>query len=575
MYSEEADNALADEETGLIMRSARRSETVHSPRNKSRLSSPRRAKKEQQQQGPSGRRFSSGSVKEWMQRLRADFGDKILIWICVSQHLAKGLVLYYMLSTMDYLLRSYWVSGPRLQILTGVVFMPWVMKPIFGVLSDMCPIFGYHKQPYILVSAILGIAAFVLLCANPVTDAKGEYLPLAQRRLSLPSVVLAMFVCTVFVTVQNLLTEARYGPHAPFFPCLVPAALFIPLIFFNFLGERKVGREEVSETYAALRRQGYAELVMLACLMLACTTVTNGVGFQEGRVVAAAYTGFVSTLVLVVLFGITLTPVIAKFTVFSIIQASLAVSIEGGAFYFFTDTAEQFPGGPNFSPVYYTTVLGVVSNAFSIFGVLIYWHYMRRWTFRNLLILANALHITVALLQTFVFLRWNLAVGISDKVFVLGGTSMLEVTRQWMWMPTLILTSKLCPQGMESTMFALLAGCASAGYTMAKYIGAFVLHELNVRPVGAVNEGHQFDNLWKAAVLSASCPLLTLFLLPFCIPNARQTAHLPTGNSVVEGSLWRRLRGCNDDHSESEALHSGDSSETDSTTGASDGARGS
>ncbi|KAF4694937.1 hypothetical protein FOZ60_006457 [Perkinsus olseni] len=537
MYSEEADNALADEEIGLIMRSARRSETVHSPRNKSRLSSPRRAKKEQQQQGPSGRRFGSGSVKEWMQRLRADFGDKILIWICVSQHLAKGLVLYYMLSTMDYLLRSYWVSGPRLQILTGVVFMPWVMKPIFGVLSDMCPIFGYHKQPYILLSAILGIAAFVLLCANPVTDAKGEYLPLAQRRLSLPSVVLAMFVCTVFVTVQNLLTEARYsdmmrsqsnggsaprlvtfvllgkncceviaaatvgtiitkyGPHAPFFPCLVPAALFIPLIFFNFLGERKVGREEVSETYAALRRQGYAELVMLACLMLACTTVTNGIGFQEGRVVAAAYTGFVSTLVLVVLFGITLTPVIAKFTVFSIIQASLAVSIEGGAFYFFTDTAEQFPGGPNFSPVYYTTVLGVVSNAFSIFGVLIYWHYMRRWTFRNLLILANALHITVALLQ---------------------------VTRQWMWMPTLILTSKLCPQGMESTMFALLAGCASAGYTMAKYIGAFVLHELNVRPVGAVNEGHQFDNLWKAAVLSASCP--PTYLIPPALLHTQRSS---------------------------------------------------
>ncbi|KAF4698533.1 hypothetical protein FOZ63_023740 [Perkinsus olseni] len=388
-------------------------------------------------------------------------------------------------------------------------------------------------------------------------------------------VLLGKNCCEVIAaaTVGTIIT--KYGPHAPFFPCLVPAALFIPLIFFNFLGERKVGREEVSETYAALRRQGYAELVMLACLMLACTTVTNGIGFQEGRVVAAAYTGFVSTLVLVVLFGITLTPVIAKFTVFSIIQASLAVSIEGGAFYFFTDTAEQFPGGPNFSPVYYTTVLGVVSNAFSIFGVLIYWHYMRRWTFRNLLILANALHITVALLQTFVFLRWNLAIGISDKVFVLGGTSMLEVTRQWMWMPTLILTSKLCPQGMESTMFALLAGCASAGYTMAKYIGAFVLHELNVRPVGAVNEGHQFDNLWKAAVLSASCPLLTLFLLPFCIPNARQTAHLPTGNSVVEGSLWRRLRGCNDGQLQSEALHSGDSSETDSTTGASDGARGS
>ncbi|EER19637.1 hypothetical protein Pmar_PMAR012619 [Perkinsus marinus ATCC 50983] len=211
MYSEEADAALADEEIGLMMRSTA-GKGGPSPRNRSRQASPRKEVSSKIPRGSVGGGGGSGdSVKEWFGKLRVDFGDKILVWICVSQHLTKGLVLYYMLSTMDYLLRSYRVSGPQLQILSGVVFMPWVMKPVFGVLSDMCPVLGYHKQPYILLSAVLGIGAFLLLCANPVTDASGEYLPLLERRLSLSSVVFAMFTCTVFVTVQNLLTEARYS----------------------------------------------------------------------------------------------------------------------------------------------------------------------------------------------------------------------------------------------------------------------------------------------------------------------------------------------------------------------------
>ncbi|EER18571.1 hypothetical protein Pmar_PMAR008901 [Perkinsus marinus ATCC 50983] len=212
MYSEEADAALADEEIGLMMRSTAGKVTIAEESRKCWEKFGASPRKEVSSKIPRGSVGGGGdSVKEWFGKLRVDFGDKILVWICVSQHLTKGLVLYYMLSTMDYLLRSYRVSGPQLQILSGVVFMPWVMKPVFGVLSDMCPVLGYHKQPYILLSAVLGIGAFLLLCANPVTDGKGEYLPLLERRLSLSSVVFAMFTCTVFVTVQNLLTEARYS----------------------------------------------------------------------------------------------------------------------------------------------------------------------------------------------------------------------------------------------------------------------------------------------------------------------------------------------------------------------------
>ena len=33
----------------------------------------------------------------------------------------------------------------QVQIFSGVVSLPWAMKPVVGLTSDVAPIFGYHK----------------------------------------------------------------------------------------------------------------------------------------------------------------------------------------------------------------------------------------------------------------------------------------------------------------------------------------------------------------------------------------------------------------------------------------------
>lgn len=42
-------------------------------------------------------------------------------------------------------------------------------------------------------------------------------------------------------------------------------------------------------------------------------------------------------------------------------------------------------------------------------------------------------------------------------------------------MPTIVLTSKLCPSGIESTMYALLAGFQNFGQSIARSVGAFMI----------------------------------------------------------------------------------------------------
>merc|ERR1719287_323287 len=121
------------------------------------------------------------------------------------------------------------------------------------------------------------------------------------------------------------------------------------------------------------------------------------------------------------------------------------------------------------------------------------------------------------------FTRFNLKIGLPDHAFVLGSSVLTTVIAQWMWMPGVVILSQLCPKGMEATMYALLAGCHNLGNTIASNCGAYVLLLLGCSPSGAEAESHQFDRLWIGSALSTVLPMLTLILIPWFIPDCKQT----------------------------------------------------
>eukprot|EP00932_Pfiesteria_piscicida_P006165 SRR837773.16089.p1 GENE.SRR837773.16089~~SRR837773.16089.p1 ORF type:complete len:153 (-),score=20.73 SRR837773.16089:42-500(-) len=140
------------------------------------------------------------------------------------------------------------------------------------------------------------------------------------------------------------------------------------------------------------------------------------------------------------------------------------------------------------------------------------------------------------------FLRLNLKWGIPDDYFVMGSSVATVVIRQWQWMPGVVIMSQLCPKGMEATMFALLAGCSNVGSQVSDYMGAYLLSSLHVHPSGATGEAKQFENLWKASLISTLLPAITILMIPVFIPNARQTDKLlnEESTSATTGSLWSR-----------------------------------
>ena len=64
------------------------------------------------------------------------------------------------------------LSIVQTQILGSIAILPWSVKPIYGLLSDMRPIFRMRRKPYLFLSGLLGAAGYFSM-ATWVSDFYG------------------------------------------------------------------------------------------------------------------------------------------------------------------------------------------------------------------------------------------------------------------------------------------------------------------------------------------------------------------------------------------------------------------
>lgn len=514
-------------------------------------------------------------VTEWIssalgiEHLRKQFGYKLLVMLFASQHLIKGFAASFTAPCSSFLYRSYKVPGPQMQIYGGVTQLPWAMKPVIGLISDALPIGGYNKAPYMLLASLTGVLACGCIGALP------------QAHLGVDRLVTCLFLMQLQFSTCDLLAEAKYaekmqskpehgpalmtfvwfglqvggllaisavgplmnhaGPKVPYLVALIPASFIIIPVAKNYLEETQKTPEEVLEARKMLRDQ--KEACFLCGLMFAGTITLTvlGICFESAAINAAG--AIIVAVVMLVAFSLVLRPIIAKVNAFFLIQTSLGVSIGGASFYFYIDTPEQYPEGPHFSMEFFTSVLGIIGSICSLAGIYTYQKYASQCTYRGLLLISNVALSVLSVTDIIMFTRLNVRWGLPDHAFILGASVLTSVIAQWMWMPGVVILSQLCPKGMEATMYALLAGCHNLGNTISSSCGALLLEWLGCQPGGNPNESAQFKNLWIGSAISTVLPMLTLFVMPWLIPDAKQTDKLLEDHDrdATKGSLWRRI----------------------------------
>jgi hypothetical protein len=488
----------------------------------------------------------------WLARLKNEYGARLLILLFASQHLLKGVMQQFQTSSVMWLLKEYQIDGPQLQIFVSIANSAWALKPMIGIVSDLFPLFGRRKAPYVIMASCIGVACCLTIGFS------------TKSSIGVSVVVLCLFGIQLQTSTTDLLTEATYsehiqekpalgpdlvsfvwggitvgnmiaittvssmivhfGPRYVYLACIVPCGAIVVPTMLNYFGEITYTRQQLARVRNEFIRQ--REVMFLSVLMTLLTLLLTFIGACATSMALRFYAGVAVMMALIPAFNLLLRPEIAQVNTFFMLQAALSVNIGGATFYFYTDNAQQYPDGPHFSPWFYTSTLGFVSSVMSLLGLATYNKYMKNWTYRSLLLFTNSTLTILWLLDVLMFLRVPKMLGIPDQYFVIGSSVSTVVIKQWQWMPGVVILSQLCPTGMEATIFALLAGCMNLGTQIADFSGAFLLDQLGVHPRGGADETTMFENLWKASLCATLLPAVTILLIPTLIPNARQTETL-------------------------------------------------
>jgi len=107
--------------------------------------------------------------------------DKLLLGVEPSPDVYAILIVYFVqgaiglarLATTFYLKDDLHLSPAESAALTGIFSTPWLLKPLYGFLSDGFPLGGYRRRSYLALSGLLGALSYLALASPGVVDSVG------------------------------------------------------------------------------------------------------------------------------------------------------------------------------------------------------------------------------------------------------------------------------------------------------------------------------------------------------------------------------------------------------------------
>lgn len=364
--------------------------------------------------------------------------------------------------------------------------LPWSMKMVAGVASDVYPVFGSRRAAYLLLGTICSLVGYGMLAT--VIDTKGAFL-------------LAMLLVTVGFMVQDVVADAlsvevaRSDEEIGQIQALGRMALLVGSISVAYLGGWLAGTigargvfavsmilPAIVAASAALVRErprGRRPSADHGALGGASPRLVIGIGLSYaalGALLETLQAPLAQEIVLVVSgsligfllkrVGISREVMVAALVIF-LFRATPGVG--QGYSYWAIDWLgfdQQFLG-----------LLAQVSSVLSLVGLLVF-----RKTIVSRPVSFTLLWVVVAgtvlyLPSIGLFYGANEWLGMSARTFAFIDTTISAPLAQLTMVPMLVLIAKSAPPGAEATMFAIMASlmnlALSAGELFTRYLNAF------------------------------------------------------------------------------------------------------
>ncbi|CAN4077127.1 unnamed protein product [Withania somnifera] len=430
----------------------------------------------------------------WFKMLAVELHWSFVFGVVIVYGVSQGLGgAFSRISTEYYMKDVQKVQPSESQVYSGITSIPWIVKPLWGLLTDAVPILGYRRRPYFLFAGSLGVVSMLFISLN-----KNLHIVLALLSLTAGSAAVAIADVTVDACVAQ--NSGSHPSLAADMQSLCALSSSIGALVGFSLSGILVHLLGPTGVYGLLSIP--AGLVVLVGVLVKESQTHNFAYQQVNQNLTDAAMAMWNTLK---------RPEVWRPCFYMYLSFALSVDIQEGMFYWATDSE----GGPHFSKEYIGYISAVASIG-ALLGAILYQYGLKDHSFRDLLFFTQLMFGLSGMLDLVLVLRLNLKFGIPDYFFMVMDASVSQMVGRLKWMPLLVLSSKLCPPGIEGTFFALLMSIDNAGLLTSTWGGGLLLHVFKITRT-------KFHNLWLAILIRnilRITPLLLLFLVPRSDPNS-------------------------------------------------------
>lgn len=366
-----------------------------------------------------------------------------------------------------WLIETVKLSPSQLMAIGGICGIPWCLKPLYGFISDSCPIFGYRRIPYIILGCWL----------NTVTT---WALPWYSHDMEV--VVLLSFLSSLGACVSDVVCDSIIVVHAR--------------------NEDEANRGDIQSWCWGLRALGG----LIASI--SGGYAYNALGPELVQVVSGMFPLIVSILFLAIKEDPILEKKPASTTFKKLIFSFKSPSIWKPALFLFiisvtpgfgAVTSYYFENVLKFSAVQFS-VLDVTSYVTSIVGTVIYRKYLTKVSFHKIFFVTLCVAWVLKWTYISIVTGFNESLGISNMVLAIADSIILSLLGQFLLLPSVVLAAKICPDGVEGSLYATMMSISNFAGVLSSEWGSVLAN------VYGVNKNN-FGNFWKLIVL---CNLIDL-----------------------------------------------------------------
>mmetsp|Transcript_14970 Transcript_14970/g.30421 ORF Transcript_14970/g.30421 Transcript_14970/m.30421 type:complete len:528 (-) Transcript_14970:1500-3083(-) len=362
--------------------------------------------------------------------------------------------------------------------LTGISLVPWLIKPVYGFISDTLPVLGYRRRPYLILSGIVGSGSWVFM----------SLLATNQGQMAVALTFASLSVAFADVVADSLVVERTRREAAEESGRLqslcwsasslggLLSAYFSGSLLNNFTARQVFGATALLPLVTA----SLASLIPESRVDSRLKDLANNLRHEVGALWSALRQKAVLIPTLLLFFW----------------QAS--PNVDSALFFFNTNVL-------HFDPEFLGRVR-LFSAAASLAGVVIYQRLLKGIPVSSLLFGVTLLSVPVGSTQLLLVTHLNRVLGIDDHIFALADNAVMTALGYIAFMPTLVVAARLCPPGVEGALFATLMSIFNGAGVLSTELGAVITQKAGITE-------QDFTNLPAIVALCNVIPALSLPLI--------------------------------------------------------------